>query len=92
MTTEILPAVRTDALPENTRYPVNEGCAVMLNPCLECVLPRCVEDMPGTWRQTARNDRNAEIRKLHKQGKPIAEIASKFGVATRTVHRVCKPT
>ena len=65
------------------------GCSVMVSPCLECPLPRCLEDLPEGF---LRDDRNAQIRSMHKQGKPIAEIASKFGVATRTVHRVCKPT
>ena len=66
-------------------YPDN-GCAVYLA-CLECPLPRCIEEMPRAMQNIRLLRRAIEVNKLHKQGKSISDIASRLKVSTRTVRR-----
>lgn len=84
----LLPIVRRDTLPEGTKYPDN-GCAVMTNPCLECVLPMCLEDLNmATFLDEKRKLRNVDIRSMFKRRVPVAEIARTHGVSARTIHRI----
>ncbi len=85
-TAEILTHVRSDTLPENTRYRDN-GCDVSES-CLHCPLLLCRYDDPGWLQSKSRRNRDDEIVKLRHEKLSTAEIAKRFGISTRTVHRV----
>ncbi len=78
--------VRSDTLPENTRY-TDDGCEVSPS-CLECPLPVCKFDDPGAMMREDRRNRDDEIFRLRKKGVPVPELARRFEVSTRTIHRV----
>ena len=81
--------VRTDTLPENINYR-DDGCEVSIS-CLVCPLPICKFDDPG-WLQRARRQSRDEamISARRAESLSVAEIADRFEVSTRTVHRVLK--
>ena len=81
-----LSPVRSDTLPENTRYK-DDGCDVSSS-CLGCPLAKCRYDDPGFLQRENRRSRDEEIFRLRQQQVPIVNIAKKFGISTRTVHRV----
>ena len=85
-TTMALGYVRSDTLPENTRYR-DDGCDAALT-CLECPLSLCKYDDPGWLRRENRRTRDDEIFRLRSQQVPVAEISKRFGISTRTVHRI----
>jgi hypothetical protein len=78
--------VRSDTLPENTRY-LDDGCEASES-CLSCPLAMCKYDDPGWLRREDRGRRDDEIFRLRKAGLPVPELARQFGVSTRTVHRI----
>jgi hypothetical protein len=82
----ILAPVRSDTLPENTRYK-DDGCDASLT-CLACPLPLCKYDDPGWLHRESRRTRDDEIFKLRGERMPVAEIARRFDISTRTVHRI----
>jgi len=64
----------------------DEGCELFPS-CLNCPLPRCIEEEPRgkqRLRMLARARRMAELRRA---GKSIKQIAELFGVSKRTVQR-----
>jgi AraC-like DNA-binding protein len=76
-----------DHLPEFTTYK-DTGCDVHSS-CLTCPLPRCRYDEPGWLLREERTSRNAEIMKFRMSGQAsIDDLASRFGVSVRTVHRI----
>jgi hypothetical protein len=81
-----LAPVRSDTLPENTRYR-DDGCDVSAT-CINCPLPVCKYDDPGWLRRENRHDRDVEILQQRDEGLPVPDIARRFGLSTRTVHRV----
>ena len=81
-----LAPVRSDTLPENTRYK-DDGCDVSLT-CLDCPLPLCKYDDPGWLQRESRRTRDDEIFRLRQKRIPVAEISQRFGISTRTVHRI----
>ena len=85
-TTMALDYVRSDTLPENTRYR-DDGCDAALT-CLECPLSLCKYDDPGWLQRENRRTRDDEIFRLRSQQVPVAEISKRFGISTRTVHRI----
>ena len=85
-TTMALGYVRSDTLPENTRYR-DDGCDAAVT-CLECPLSLCKYDDPGWLQRENRRTRDDEIFRLRSQQVPVAEISKRFGISTRTVHRV----
>ena len=85
-TTMALGYVRSDTLPENTRYK-DDGCDAAVT-CLECPLSLCKYDDPGWLQRENRRTRDDEIFRLRSQQIPVAEISKRFGISTRTVHRV----
>ena len=78
--------VRSDTLPENTRYK-DDGCEASPS-CLDCPLTLCRYDHPGWLQRESRRDRDNEIFRLRQEKMPVSEIAKKFGISTRTVHRI----
>ena len=64
----------------------DEGCE--FNPsCLNCPLPRCIEDEPGGRQRIRKQVRDDKIDDLRRNGKSIAEIAGEFGISKRSVYR-----
>ena len=78
--------VRSDTLPENTRYR-DDGCDASLT-CLECPLSLCKYDDPGWLQRANRRIRDDEIFQLRSQQVAVTEISKRFGISTRTVHRI----
>lgn len=78
--------VRSDTLPENTRYS-DDGCEASQS-CLTCPLAICKYDDPGWTRRQDRGHRDDEIFRLRKSGISVPELARQFKVSTRTVHRI----
>lgn len=78
--------VRSDTLPENTRYP-DKGCK-LAEACLDCPLPVCKEDDPTLNTRLGKIDRNRDIVKAHGRKVSPVIIAKRFKVSSRTVHRV----
>jgi len=78
--------VRSDTLPENTRYK-DDGCDASLT-CLECPLPLCKYDDPGWLQRENRRARDDEIFRLRFRQVAVSEISKRFGISTRTVHRI----
>ncbi|MBI4220343.1 MAG: helix-turn-helix domain-containing protein [Chloroflexi bacterium] len=82
-----LAPVRSDTLPENSTYR-DDGCDVSPT-CLDCPLPVCKYDDPDFLRRTARSARDRAILATRKvEGLSVPALAARFGVSTRTVHRV----
>jgi len=82
-----LSPVRSDTLPEHTLYR-DEGCE-LASACLNCPLPVCKYDDPE-WvrrRKTLSRD-SAVIEARHVKRLSVPAIARRFGVSTRTVHRI----
>ena len=78
--------VRSDALPEYTRYR-DDGCDV--HPiCLTCPLPRCRYEEPGGLRAILNEYRDRQITSLRKKGASVDELAGQFRISRRTVFRV----
>lgn len=78
-----------DRLPELTGYR-DTGCDI--HPvCLTCPLPRCRYDEPG-WRQREERDqRDSELLQIRlRNAISVEELAARFGVSARTVHRILK--
>ena len=85
-TTMALGYVRSDTLPENTRYK-DDGCDASLA-CLKSPLSLCKYDDPGWLQRENRRTRDDEIFRLRSQQVSVAEISKRFGISTRTVHRI----
>ena len=64
----------------------DRGCK-LFPVCLECPLPRCMEDTPHDKEDVRLFSRAIEMFKLRKQSWLIREIASHFQVSDRTVYR-----
>jgi DNA invertase Pin-like site-specific DNA recombinase len=76
-----------DLLPEHVRYR-DQGCDLFPS-CLECPLPRCRHDWPER-RQVAKELRNEEVVRLHREGETITELAGRYRVSTRTIYRIVR--
>tara|TARA_Y100001949_G_C15918084_1_gene299946 strand:+ start:642 stop:977 length:336 start_codon:yes stop_codon:yes gene_type:complete len=85
---EDLKLISNDTLPENIQY-VDSGCAYSTH-CLDCKLAICIYDDPSWVKQYVKNTRNSQILKDRINGMPIKEIADKYEVSIRTVHRAFK--
>jgi hypothetical protein len=86
MTTLLMP-VRSDTLPEHSTYR-DDGCDMHVS-CLDCPLLMCKYDDPGWIQRENRRCRDeAIIRARRREEASVPSIAARFGVSTRTVHRV----
>ena len=80
-----VPAI--DHLPESTVYR-DSGCDLHSS-CLSCPLPRCRYDDPGWVQREEREGRDSQVRQARAiDHLTINELASRFGVSARTVHRI----
>lgn len=77
-----------DLLPEEVEWR-DEGCEAY-PACLECPLPRCLEEVPRGRQRLRSRLRAQHMAQLKKEGKSVAEIAQLFGVSQRTVQRAIK--
>ena len=81
-------AGRSDKYPENMVGRGNfrdTGCSLAPS-CLKCPLvDGCIYDRPAHWERT---ERNARIRRFKARGKHVDEIAKRFGLSTRSIHRI----
>jgi AraC-like DNA-binding protein len=64
----------------------DEGCEFYPS-CLNCPLPRCIEDEPGSRQRMRKQARDDKIVELRRDDKSIAEIAGVFGMSKRSVYR-----
>jgi len=55
--------------------------------CLECPLPRCIEEEPRGRQRRRLGHRAEAMKELRTQGKDTREIAAAFRVSERTVQR-----
>ena len=79
-----------DLLPEHFPYR-DDGCDVAPS-CLSCPLPRCKYDDPGclTRERRARRDQ-AVLDVRSSEGITVMELARRFHISQRTVHRILSP-
>ncbi len=76
-----------DHLPEFTTYK-DTGCDIQTS-CLTCPLARCRYDEPGWLLKEERTSRNNEILKFRTAAQvSVDDLADRFGVSVRTVHRI----
>ncbi len=75
-------------LPENCHYHDN-GCT-LADSCLKCPFPRCVYDLPRGGSRLFKAARNKEITRLFALDNTVNELATKFGVSSRTIYRILK--
>ena len=82
-----LAPVRADTLPENVSYH-DRGCDVAPS-CLRCPLPVCKYDDPGWLSRLVRRSRDrAVIAARRREGMSVADLAERFGLSARTIHRI----
>src|SRR3972149_7554307 len=79
------------------RYPPSDGGGERATPsqgcdvhplCLECPLPRCVNEEPGGEKRALREKRNEEIRRLSHKGIGVEELAFAFNLSFRSIYRI----
>ena len=76
-----------DRLPEFTSYG-DVGCDIHPS-CLTCPLPQCRYDDPGWLQREEREQRDVAVLQARlMESLPVADLANRFGVSTRTVHRI----
>ena len=77
-----------DLLPEEIDWR-DEGCEVFRS-CLNCPLPRCIEEELRGQHRLRMAERNRRMAELRKSGRSVGEIADLFGVSKRTVERALR--
>ena len=66
----------------------DEGCEVSPS-CLRCPLPKCKYDDPGWLTRERRSNRDHQVLEVrHKEGVTVVELAHRFQISQRTVHRI----
>ena len=82
-----------DTLPEYFPYR-DDGCLEVSGSCLRCPLPRCKYDSDAsgnrTWLQRERRaQRDSRVIQVRcQEGVTIPELAQRFDISQRTVHRI----
>jgi hypothetical protein len=75
-----------DGLPEQMHY-ADSGCEVA-STCLTCPLPQCKFDDPAWYQTYRRHGRDIEVLDAYRtEGLSVFEVAKRFNVSPRTVHR-----
>ncbi|OGO24207.1 MAG: hypothetical protein A2Z28_07475 [Chloroflexi bacterium RBG_16_51_9] len=74
-----------DLLPDQVEWR-DEGCE-FFSSCLNCPLPKCVEDEPRGQQRLRMEARKRRMAELRRNGKNVKEIAGLFSVSRRTVQR-----
>jgi len=74
-----------DLLPDQVEWR-DEGCE-FFSSCLNCPLPKCVEDEPRGQQRLRMEARKRRMAELRRRGQSVKEIAGLFGVSRRTVQR-----
>ena len=78
---------KTDVLPEHFQYRDN-GCEVSPS-CLRCPLPKCKHDDPGWLRSYRRAQRDRRLLRVRsRENATVGELAQRFHISQRTVHRI----
>ena len=77
-----------DLLPDEVNWR-DEGCEVF-GSCLNCPLPRCVEEEPRGQQRLRLAARDRRMVELRRSGRSVKDIAGLFGVSRRTVERALK--
>src|SRR4030065_143548 len=80
--------VELDLLPDEIDWR-GEGGDVFSS-CLNCPLPRCLEEQPRGQQRLRMSARNGRMVELRKRDKSVKEIAGLFGLSQRTVQRALK--
>ena len=79
-----------DGLPEQVHY-ADTGCEVSIS-CLICPLPRCKFDDPAWYQSYRREGRDLQLIGAHHEGLSVFQVAERFSVSPRTVHRALQRT
>ena len=74
-----------DLIPDDINW--RDGGCELFASCLNCPLPRCVEDEPRGQQRLRLAARKKRMKELRQMGKSVKEIAALFGVSKRTVQR-----
>ena len=78
-----------DGLPEQMHY-ADTGCEVS-GSCLTCTLSQCKFDDPTWYQALRRQGRDLELQSAHEQeGLSVFEVARRFRISPRTVHRALR--
>ena len=78
---------KMDVLPEHFPYRDN-GCEVSQS-CLSCPLPKCKHDDPGWLRSYRRDQRDRRLLSVRRrENATVGELAQRFRISERTVHRI----
>ena len=77
-----------DLLPEDVKWQ-DEGCE-LCSSCLNCPLPRCVEEEPRGKQKLRMSARTRQMKELRQDGNSIEKIAHYYNVSKRTVQRALK--
>jgi DNA invertase Pin-like site-specific DNA recombinase len=74
---------------QSTDYPRDKGCDLFPS-CLNCPLPKCVEENSKERRQVKLKARDKGIVELRQKGIPIEIIAKRYSISRRMVFRILK--
>ncbi len=77
--------IDVDLVPDDINWR-DHGCEFFPS-CLNCPLPKCVEDEPRGQQRLRMAARRRHMVELRHNGKTVKEIAGLFCVSTRTVQR-----
>ena len=74
-----------DIIPDDINWQ-DKGCEIFPT-CLNCPLPRCLEEEPRGRQKLKNGIRANQMAELKRKGKGVEEIACIFGLSKRTVQR-----
>jgi DNA-binding NarL/FixJ family response regulator len=77
-----------DLLPDEIEWR-DQGCELSPS-CLNCPLPKCVEEEPRGQQRLRMEARKRRMAELRRRGQSVKEIAGLFGVSKRTVQRALR--
>ena len=66
------------------------GCEVAVS-CIKCPLPQCKYDDPAWYQAYTQHNRDSEVLAAYRdEGLSVFQVADRFSVSPRTVHRALK--